>query len=220
MNVKGTAAGTAKLCVTKYQAGSAPCCECKDITVVQPIECPSEPSIYMGTCGGYPSVHPHWRFGLVEDNPGSGTYSWSATNFSFDTSTDLDYVVGRPTSAGYFTIYCTVTYNCTPSGTVTYNLSLTMHTDDCSSIESMSTVSPNPVITSANVSYEIPEDGNVTAIIKSQDGNSVKVLFNEKKIKGKHDFIIPASAFSGQGVYILDIYYNNTLFLQHKLLKN
>ncbi|MGK7388773.1 MAG: hypothetical protein ACNS60_00415 [Candidatus Cyclobacteriaceae bacterium M2_1C_046] len=222
VNIKGTSSGTAQICVTKYQSGNAPCCECKEVTVVQPIECLSEPSIYMGTCGGYPSVHPHWRFGLIEDSPGSGTYSWSATNFTFDTSTTLEYVVGRPSSAGFFTIYCTVTYNCTPSGTVTYNLSLTMHTDDCSSIESTTTsVSPNPVISSAEVSYELPEDGTVTAILKSQDGQSARLIIDEQKqLMGNNSFSISQEYFSMKGIYILDIYFNGRLLSQGKIMKN
>ncbi len=223
VSVKGVTAGTGQVCVTKYKAGSEPCCECKIVTINPiPPTCPPAPTIYQGTCGGYPSMHPHWRFGLIEDSSvsGQGSYSWSATNLTFDTPTNNEYVVGRPTSPGYFTIYCTVIYNCTPSGTVTHNLSWTIHTDDCMFLEQMASVYPNPVTSSATVKYQLVEDGNVTALLKNATGEKVSVLVtNQQEKTGEHEIFIPEETFSKKGTYILDLYFNNKLLSQHRIIK-
>lgn len=223
VSIKGVTAGTGQVCVTKYKAGSVPCCECETLVIYpEPPTCPTQPTIYQGTCGGYPSVHPHWRFGLIEDSSvsGMGTYSWSATNFTFDTPTNNEYVVGRPTSAGYFTIYCTVIYNCTPSGTVTYNLSWTIHTDDCMFLEQMASVFPNPITSSAIVKFQLPEDGTVTALIKYNYGEKVAVLVANQLLKsGEHEVIISEDILPEKGNYILDIYFNNKLFSQQRVIK-
>lgn len=223
ISVKGISVGTGQVCVTKYKAGSVPCCECKTITINPPDPiCPPAPSIYQGTCGGYPSVHPHWRFGLIEDPlaEGTGTYSWSGTNFTYDSPTNIDYVVGRPTASGYFTVYCTVVYNCSPSGTVTYNLSLTLHTNDCEYPEQMASVYPNPVTSSATVKYQLVEDGSFTALLKNTTGEKVSVLVaNQQKKTGEHEILIPEEAFPKKGIYILDLYFNNKVLSQHRIIK-
>ncbi len=222
VSVKGVTTGTGQVCVTKYKAGTAPCCECKPLVINPgPPVCPPEPFIYEGTCGGYPSVHPHWRFGLIEDPfAGTGTYSWSGTNFTFDSSTSIGYVVGRPTSAGYFTIYCTVTYNCTPSGTITYNLSLTLHTNDCPfPPKQMASVYPNPVSTSTTVKYQLAEEGNVTVLLKNDAGEKVAVLANQQQKAGDHEMFIAGETFPKKGIYILDLYFNNKILSQHRIIK-
>lgn len=94
-------------------------------------DCPDEPFIWQVLCGGYPSAHPHWRYKLEESaTPNSGTYSWSGNYFTIHSGSTGTYITGAPTSAGYFTVYCTVTYPCT-SGTITYNVSLTDNTANC-----------------------------------------------------------------------------------------
>lgn len=102
---------------------------------VSALACPAAPYISRQLCGGYPSMHPHWRYRLIESaTPNSGTYSWSGNNFTVQSGGTGNYITGIPTSAGSFTIYCTVTYACT-SGTVTYNISLTDSTYSCESSE-------------------------------------------------------------------------------------
>ncbi|WP_192348379.1 T9SS type A sorting domain-containing protein [Algoriphagus sp. Y33] len=220
VSVKGVSSGLGQVCVTKYKAGSEPCCECIPVDCRA---CPSAPTIFEGTCGGYPSVHPHWRYGLLESvSSGSGTYSWSGTNFVFDTPTNQEWVTGRPTASGNFTITCTVTYNCTPSGSVTYNVSKTIHTSDCISPfdMQMSVVYPNPVTSSATVKYVLPEEGDVNAIIMSDLGEKVAVLISsEHQDKGEYEMLISEDNFQKNGVYILNIYLNNEMISQQKIIK-
>ena len=180
----------------------------------------------MQVCTGYPSVHPHWRFDILEqyqyDNTGS--YYWSASGFTFDTNPYQSNIIGRPTSSGYFTLYCTVTYPCStaPGGIVTYNLSFSYYAGSCGgpNMALSAESSPNPFSTSTTIEYSIPEDGAVTMVINSIDGENVATpILNEAKKQGKHSIELAGDKFPKSGLYIVNIYLNNNPLVQRRLMK-
>lgn len=69
----------------------------------------------------YPSVHPHGRF-LLSGYPTGASITWSVLN-AVIISTSHDYIVFKPTSAGYYTVTATVTWDkndpCNPGATCT-----------------------------------------------------------------------------------------------------
>ncbi len=135
VSVKGTNAGSGKVCVTRYKSGTQPCCYCKTVSIIPPCRVPSV-SIAQEPFGCQGDI---LTFNAVT-NPvnASGTFNWSipsgvGTIVGSNTNQTLN--VQSSTSFG-FSISLTFTSTCNNTQVNAFTLAQFL---DCGFF-----ISPNP----------------------------------------------------------------------------
>ncbi len=110
VSVKGTGAGSGKVCITRYKSGSQPCCYCKTVDIVPPCTVPSV-SIEQEPFGCQGDV---LTFNAVKNPANStGTYNWSVSSGGtiVGSNTNQTLNVQSSTTSG-FSVSLTFTSTC------------------------------------------------------------------------------------------------------------
>jgi hypothetical protein len=180
-----------------------------------------QPTIHLFVCSGFPSVHPHWRFGFLQSTttPIPSAYNWSGVGINFPSNTTTSYIIGVPSNPT-FTVNCALTYACpsAPGGTVTYNVSDSYDSQGCNPPNPINKVVPNPTSSSANFEYSVTENGQVRIVLNNVNNESITLL-NETKIAGDYSINLSEELLSKKGIYSLIVYVNNKLVAQKRFVK-
>ncbi|MTI29657.1 trypsin-like peptidase domain-containing protein [Xanthovirga aplysinae] len=180
-----------------------------------------EPNISLTRCSPFSgNRNRRWRFALQEsaDVAGSGTYSWSTTNFTISRDRGTS-ITGVPNSAGSFTLFCTATYSCPDGSDITHDVTFTYNTANCGNGALLTTIYPNPFNASTTIEYQLFNKSLISVFVRDMNNNLVSTpVSKEVKEKGTHSVRLESANLINKGTYLVEFYVNNKLIESKRIL--